>query len=89
MRFLIIERGVTPPPEEVFELGAATVDYFKGLVKAGKIEVLYSLIGQPAMVYIADVDSGRELDLMLSESPTFHYQTREIIPLAPIPGITG
>ena len=57
-------------------------DYADPLLKSGKVRARYHIPGAHGGVWIYDVDSHEELDMLLARSPVFNFSRYEVIPLA-------
>lgn len=84
MKFLVIEKAVTPAPHanmrERMKIVTAHYDYYYDLQKKGKV-LHFSWVGTPGGVNIFDVADNNELDILVANGPRFRYCTYEIVPL--------
>ena len=90
LKFLIIWR-LKIGPQVTPQMGQAVIkmaDYTEELRKKGKLEKQYHLVGGHGAVWISDVESNDELELMLARSPVYNFAVYEIYPLTEMkPGI--
>jgi muconolactone D-isomerase len=56
--------------------------YAEPLEQRGKVTARYHIPGSHGGVWIYDVDSNEELDMLLAQSPVFNYARYEVYPLA-------
>jgi muconolactone D-isomerase len=84
MKFLLIAKSKeTPPmpPEQVAEAIVAEWQIVHQLLNEGKIEVAYSLAGQKGGMVIFEVESGAELNKIISSLPLYPFLDAQIYPL--------
>ena len=90
MKFLVIWRiEIALLSREVMKLVLTMPDYAGPLEKSGKVQARYHIPGAHGGVWIYDVDSNEELDMLLARSPVFNFSRYEIYPLAEMtpPGV--
>ena len=56
--------------------------YAAKLIKDGKLEKRYHVVGKHGGAWIYDVDSNEELDLCLALAPVYNFSRYEVIALA-------
>ena len=74
---------------EVLKLVMTMPQYAEPLEQQGKVLARYHIPGAHGGVWIYDVDSNEELDMLLARSPVFNFSRYEIYPLAEMtpPGV--
>ena len=85
MKFLVIILQKQSPPREM--MPALTVAMSQWVVEAkktGKMEVLYSIAGQPGGLGIGNVDSLEELDDIVQGYPMTPFSEVQVFPLSDI-----
>ena len=56
--------------------------YAEKLLKSGKLEKRYHIVGRHGGAWIYSVDSNEELDRLLATAPVYNFAKYEVIPLA-------
>lgn len=83
MKFLVMWRiEIALLSREVMKSVMSMPDYVEPLEKKGKVISRYHIPGAHGGVWIYDVESNEELDMLLARSPVFNYARYEIYPLA-------
>ena len=82
MRFLIVNKGTTPPPPD---RGVAILDALEAwadrYTASGKMEEVWGFAGIRGGAGILNVGSLEELDEIISQSPVAPFSQTEIYPL--------
>jgi muconolactone delta-isomerase len=60
----------------------AMPQYAETLIKQGKVEKRYHLVGQHGGAWIYDVASNEELDRLLAQAPVYNLANYQVIALA-------
>jgi muconolactone delta-isomerase len=90
VKFLVIWRiEISLLSRDVMKLVLTMPDYAGPLEKSGKVLARYHIPGAHGGVWIYDVDSNEELDMLLARSPVFNFSRYEVYPLADMapPGV--
>ena len=90
MKFLVIWRlDLSLLSAETVRAVLRMPDYAEPLVEDGKVEARYHIVGSHGGVWIYDVASNEELEVLLARSPVYNYARFEVLPLAEMqaPGI--
>jgi muconolactone delta-isomerase len=83
MKFLVIWHiDIALLSKEVMQTVLRMPAYAEPLEKSGKVIARYHVPGRHGGVWIYDVASNEELDLLLARSPVFNYSRYEVLPLA-------
>lgn len=83
MKFLVMWRiEISLLSRDVMKLVMTMPDYAGPLEKSGKVLARYHIPGAHGGVWIYDVDSNEELDMLLARSPVFNFSRYEVYPLA-------
>jgi muconolactone delta-isomerase len=67
---------------EVMKLVMTMPQYAEPLEQQGKVLGRYHIPGAHGGVWIYDVESNEELDMLLARSPVFNFSRYEVYPLA-------
>jgi muconolactone delta-isomerase len=67
---------------EVMKLVMTMPQYAEPLEQQGKVLGRYHIPGAHGGVWIYDVESNEELDMLLARSPVFNFSRYEVFPLA-------
>ena len=83
MKFLVMWRiEISLLSREVMKLVMTMPQYAEPLEQQGKVLGRYHIPGAHGGVWIYDVDSNEELDMLLARSPVFNFSRYEVFPLA-------
>jgi muconolactone delta-isomerase len=84
MKFLVFwnfQAGIRVGLPEVAKLLSGLRDYAKELREQGKLERYYHVVGKHGGVWIFDVDSNEELEILLAKMPVYNFAYYKIYPL--------
>ncbi len=82
MKFLVLWRiEIALLSRDVMKMVMTMTDYAGPLEQRGKVLARYHIPGAHGGVWIYEVDSNEELDMLLARSPTFNYSRHEVFPL--------
>jgi len=83
VKFLVMWRiEIALLSREVMKLVMTMPQYAEPLEQQGKVLGRYHIPGAHGGVWIYDVDSNEELDMLLARSPVFNFSRYEVFPLA-------
>lgn len=83
MKFLVLWKlELSRLSAEVARAVTRMPEYADPLIEQGKVEVRYHIVGSHGGVWIYDVDSNEELEMLLAKSPVYNYATFDVYPLA-------
>jgi muconolactone delta-isomerase len=83
VKFLVMWRiEISLLSREVMKLVMTMPQYAEPLEQQGKVLGRYHIPGAHGGVWIYDVDSNEELDMLLARSPVFNFSRYEVYPLA-------
>lgn len=83
MKFLVIWRlELSLLSRPVMDAVARVPEYAEPLERDGKIVGRYHLVGAHGGVWIYDVESNDELEMLLARSPVYNFARYEVYPLA-------
>ena len=83
MKFLVMWRiEIALLSRDIVKSVMTMPQYAEPLEKQGKVIARYHIPGSHGGVWIYDVDSNEELDMLLARSPVFNYSRYEVYPLA-------
>jgi muconolactone delta-isomerase len=83
VKFLVMWRiEISLLSREVMKLVMTMPQYAEPLEQQGKVLGRYHIPGAHGGVWIYDVESNEELDMLLARSPVFNFSRYEVFPLA-------
>lgn len=83
MKFLVLwQLELSRLSAEVARAVTRMPEYADPLIEQGKVEVRYHIVGSHGGVWIYDVGSNEELEMLLAKSPVYNYATFDVRPLA-------
>jgi muconolactone delta-isomerase len=83
VKFLVLWRlELSMLSQEVVRAVLRMPEYAEPLVREGKVEARYHIVGGHGGVWIYDVASNEELEVLLARSPVYNFARFEVIPLA-------
>jgi muconolactone delta-isomerase len=83
VKFLVVWRiEITLLSKDVMKSVTTMPDYAQALERAGKVLGRYHIPGAHGGVWIYDVETIEELDMLLARSPVFNFSKYEVYPLA-------
>lgn len=83
MKYLVIWRlELALLSKTVMQAVTRVPDYAEPLEREGKVIGRYHLVGGHGGVWLFDVNSHEELEMLLAKSPVYNYARYEVLPLA-------
>jgi len=81
MKFLVFwkfQAGIRVGLPEVAKILSDLRGYAKQLREQGKLESYYHIVGRHGGVWIFDVESNQELEILLAKMPVYNFATYNI-----------
>jgi muconolactone delta-isomerase len=85
VKFLVLwhfQAGIRAGLPEVAKMIGSLQDYAKELEEQKKLECYYHVVGRHGGVWIFDVKSNEELEVLLAKMPVYNFAKYEVYPLS-------
>ncbi|MCA1693051.1 MAG: muconolactone Delta-isomerase family protein [Actinobacteria bacterium] len=83
MKFLVLWRmEISRLSADMMKSVLTMPDYAKPLEEQGKVIGRYHIVGSHGGVWIYNVESNDELEMLLAKSPVYNFAHFEVLPLA-------